>query len=202
MILKISLYALIGILLLILFIALVWRIVTSKKPEKNNKLGVVSPKTISKFEVLAKTNNWNILVNLLVNNKYAKQKFSQIPGVIVTEQKLYFLSDHIINGKAIETVIPARNFIKIQTSKNLKQTTWNCRWYLEIAKWAQNFDKASEMILLVENANNIINESNLRALTIAQLETEISALKDSEQIIYPQNVIKKLKKLNVWQRPK
>ncbi|WP_027120555.1 hypothetical protein [Mycoplasmopsis lipofaciens] len=135
---KIFFWVAAGMMLLLLFALIIWRIAT-----KNKNIGIKNKKRIGSLNKkmndivldLSANKNIKVLYNIIFENKYAKDKHSQLPILAICDSRLFLISNIIDTKKA---KIKITNDLKIEIIKNNKAKNYgivNPRWYNEIEKY-------------------------------------------------------------------
>ncbi|CAT04785.1 Uncharacterised protein [Mesomycoplasma conjunctivae] len=118
---NIAIYSLAGILALILIFVIVKRLVT--KPEKSTKSLISTTKeTIDSLKIINASTDSSVMTNLLVKNRFSKLNYSIIPGLIVTKESIFVVSNIIPFNKSVEKIIISDD---IYSEKNNKKQKWN-----------------------------------------------------------------------------
>ncbi|UWV92994.1 hypothetical protein RRG44_00555 [Mycoplasmopsis cynos] len=186
MILNIALYTLAGILGIILLVVLGWRIyeyITKKSPSATNQNRYTTKKTEDKLFILSSMNDSVILSNILVKNKFAKQGFSVLNGIIVTNEKIFIVTNLITTFEQYTIEINFDSITLIKPNQKIKSNFYNTKWLSEIEKYMQKkFNEPFEIIILIDEKNKdnkLINKTSYRVLNIEQIDQEIKTQKNA-----------------------
>ncbi|MGZ9755804.1 hypothetical protein ACXYRR_02630 [Mycoplasma sp. 246B] len=190
----------------ILIGVIIWRIwlKVNKKEDKNinNKIGYTSKATVDKLLILKNLTQSSVLTNILIKNSYAKKGFSILTGVVITQEKIFVISN-IITSSNFEKIKIDSNRILLQANKKSKyKENFKMCWLNEINKWMNHKIKDFfEIIILIdENISSelIDNNSPYRTLNINSLSKEISQL--SKKNLNAEKVVEMLLKRNLFKK--
>ncbi|UVD81828.1 hypothetical protein NV226_00740 [Mycoplasma iguanae] len=177
--LKLFLIIFSSILIVILLAVVIWRIYTNKKMDLDKgSMKLLSQKSVEKFHFFAMLNNLKLFINILIKNPHAKVKKSLIPAIIVTDKKIYILSEIIFSNN--------QEIINLNSENK----------YQEIEKLLSKYKVTFEIIFIKNNPNSMVkNSTNYPILTFEELGEKIKF--ESEKM---KNNIDQLKWINFFKR--
>lgn len=119
---NIVLYSTVGLLFLIL-IFFIFKRLFEKTPEKISQYKLISVEqfTIDALEIINASADVKVMTNLLLKNRFSKLNYSVLPGLIVNESNLFFVSNIINYQVGIDKIIIDENIIFLKKGKILKQ---------------------------------------------------------------------------------
>lgn len=206
--LSVTIYALGGILVLATIILMVYRFFTKNKTENvtENKIGKVNKEFNDLIKFLASTTKFEIMHNILIKNKYAKNNYSLIPALILVKNNLFLLTNAINLDKYDQGDFFMENkhpFLyknkKVRTNFDL-----NFTFSKEIKKYMQhNFDNVPLQIVIpcVKSQAQVKHGKELNIVDIMSFTEEIVNLVKSEKEISNQlaiSIASKLKRNNLF----
>ncbi|WP_434336996.1 hypothetical protein [Mesomycoplasma conjunctivae] len=173
---NITIYSLAGILALILIFVIVQRLVT--KPEKSTKSLISTTKeTIDSLKIINASTDSSVMTNLLVKNRFSKLNYSIIPGLIVTKESIFVVSNIIPFNKNVEKIIISDD---IYSEKNNKKQKWN---YFDKKEFdnivlliSKKYNNAKYFILVSDKIelSKINNQSEYKLINQSQLINNIN----------------------------
>ncbi|TDV23533.1 hypothetical protein BCF59_0524 [Mycoplasmopsis mustelae] len=205
--LTIIIFVLGGILFCILIGVIIWRIWLkyNKKDDLNiqNYVGYTSKTTIEKLKILNALSNAKVLSNILVKNPFAKKKYTLFSAIVVSEHKIYILSDILKNSKF--KLIINNNGAFIENKKLIKQDKWEIFWLKEMSGWLdRRFKNQYEIIIFSDenlNFKNVKNQTTYRIMNLNEINDEIINNKNKEintekvtEIFLKNNLFNEIKK--------
>ena len=161
-ILNISIWVLIGVLVLMIICVIIWRIVTRNKVDgvtsKLDKIGMISKNMNQLILSLNSLHDFQVFFNILFKNKFSKLKYSIVP-VIVYNNGTFFLITNIINTKKGDLEL---NNISLSLSKGNNKIIINnfkVKWYKEIEIYFKSI--GINLVTIIPVAGSILKITNL-----------------------------------------
>lgn len=180
-----------GVLLFIAIILIFWRILTRKKTRTNQSsknIGSVT-KEFNEFIIsLSASTNFDIIHNVLIKNKYAKNNFSIIPAIIFANGKSFLLTNAISSRKYNEIHFKENEIypLYIKGDKKIQVTNLSKLWTQEIIKYlSHKFNKINFNIVtpIIDDSINIAESwSNWNYFSAIEFEDEIMNFEDNKKI--------------------
>ncbi|MGZ9762315.1 hypothetical protein ACXYRQ_02455 [Mycoplasma sp. 394] len=197
----IVLSTLLGFILIGVIIWRIWLKANNKDAKNiNNNIGYTSKATVDKLLILKNLTQSSVLTNILIKNSFAKKGFSILSGVVITQEKIFVISN-IITSSNFEKIKIDSNGILLQANKKSKyKENLKMSWLNEINKWMKHkFKDFFEIIILIDENISfelIDNNSPYRTLNINSLSKEISQL--SKKNLNAEKVVEMLLKRNLF----
>ncbi|WP_033161007.1 hypothetical protein [[Mycoplasma] collis] len=179
-ILNVSVIIFAVVLGLILIITIFWRLfdfyIKKNKNENLNDLGFFDKKTIRLISDFEKLDN-EILINILVKNKFSVKKYSIFNQLIINNNYIYSLSN-LISFNRDDKILINKNGLFLNAKKIKKIENWNPIWLYDQKKWLEwKFkDKQFKIIILIDEnmlIDNIDNQTEFEIFKISQLKNEL-----------------------------
>ncbi|WP_041594009.1 hypothetical protein [Mycoplasma crocodyli] len=200
---NIGLWVMGSILILVLFCVILWRLFHSKiHKNTNNKehAGSISKEFIDFMSDLSKSEKIDLLINIPFKNKYSKNNISLIPALIRYQNKLFLVSDLVINKGSDEIIIQNSETYLKRKNKIKKINNFENYWFKEILKFLEKEIDAKFEVKKVLFLKNELNEhkSFLDYLVTTQQDLINDFKKENIKEISDYDFIKIKQKLISW----
>lgn len=201
---NIVLYSTIGLLFLIL-IFFIFKRIFEKNPEKipQQKLISVEKFTIDALEIINASADVKVMTNLLLKNRFSKLNYSVLPGLIVNESNLFFVSNIINYQVGIDKIIIDENIIFLKKGKILKQNYFSKSQFESLFKLLDKKFSNSKIVILVDDRIDFSQIDNKTRFEIWSQNDIIEKLRKKDQKIYvPKKIIDYFSSINMFNKEK
>lgn len=201
---NIVLYSTVGLLFLIL-IFFIFKRLFEKTPEKisQQKLISVEKFTIDALEIINASADVKVMTNLLLKNRFSKLNYSVLPGLIVNESNLFFVSNIINYQVGIDKIIIDENISFLKKGKILKQNYFSKSQFESLFKLLDKKFSNSKIVILVDDRidfNQIDNKTRFEIWSQGEI---IKKLRQNSQKIYvPKKIIDYFSSINKFNKEK
>ncbi|WP_348602599.1 hypothetical protein ABJ972_02910 [Mesomycoplasma hyopneumoniae] len=201
---NIVLYSTVGLLFLIL-IFFIFKRLFEKTPEKifQYKLISVEQFTIDALEIINASADVKVMTNLLLKNRFSKLNYSVLPGLIVNESNLFFVSNIINYQVGIDKIIIDENIIFLKKGKILKQNYFSKSQFDSLFKLLDKKFSNSKIVILVDDRIDFNQIDNKTRFEIWSQNDIIKKLRQNSQKIYiPKKIIDYFSSINQFNKEK
>ncbi|ATP59490.1 hypothetical protein [Mesomycoplasma dispar] len=201
---NIFLYSTIGLLLLILIFFILKRLF-ERKPEKTSEQKLISTEklTVDALEIINASADVKVMTNLLLKNRFSKLNYSVLPGVIVNESNLFFISNIINYQAGVDKIVIDENIIFLKKGRILKQNYFSKVQFESLFKFLDKKFSNSKVVILVDDRidfSQIENRTNFEIWTQNEI---IKKLRENNQKIYiPKKIIDYFGSINKFNKGK
>ncbi|AJR12018.1 Uncharacterised protein [Mesomycoplasma dispar] len=201
---NIFLYSTIGLLLLILIFFILKRLF-ERKPEKTSEQKLISTEklTVDALEIINASADVKVMTNLLLKNRFSKLNYSVLPGVIVNESNLFFISNIINYQAGVDKIVIDENIIFLKKGRILKQNYFSKVQFESLFKFLDKKFSNSKVVILVDDRidfSQIENRTNFEIWTQNEI---IKKLRENNQKIYiPKKIIDYFSSINKFNKGK
>ncbi|WP_341490799.1 hypothetical protein [Mesomycoplasma ovipneumoniae] len=201
---NIVLYSTVGLLFLIL-IFFIFKRLFEKTPEKisQQKLISVEKFTIDALEIINASADVKVMTNLLLKNRFSKLNYSVLPGLIVNESNLFFVSNIINYQVGIDKIIIDENISFLKKGKILKQNYFSKSQFESLFKFLDKKFSNSKIVILVDDRIDFNQIDNKTRFEIWSQGDIIKKLRQNSQKIYvPKKIIDYFSSINKFNKEK
>ncbi|WP_069097004.1 hypothetical protein [Mesomycoplasma ovipneumoniae] len=201
---NIVLYSTVGLLCLIL-IFFIFKRLFEKTPEKisQQKLISVEKFTIDALEIINASADVKVMTNLLLKNRFSKLNYSVLPGLIVNESNLFFVSNIINYQVGIDKIIIDENISFLKKGKILKQNYFSKSQFESLFKFLDKKFSNSKIVILVDDRIDFSQIDNKTRFEIWSQNDIIKKLRQNSQKIYvPKKIIDYFSSINHFNKEK
>ncbi|MCP9306304.1 hypothetical protein [Mesomycoplasma ovipneumoniae] len=201
---NIVLYSTVGLLFLIL-IFFIFKRLFEKTPEKisQQKLISVEKFTIDALEIINASADVKVMTNLLLKNRFSKLNYSVLPGLIVNESNLFFVSNIINYQVGIDKIIIDENISFLKKGKILKQNYFSKSQFESLFKLLDKKFSNSKIVILVDDRIDFSQIDNKTRFEIWSQGEIIKKLRQNSQKIYvPKKIIDYFSSINKFNKEK
>lgn len=201
---NIVLYSTVGLLFLIL-IFFIFKRLFEKPPEKISQYKLISVEqfTIDALEIINASADVKVMTNLLLKNRFSKLNYSVLPGLIVNESNLFFVSNIINYQVGINKIIIDENIIFLKKGKILKQNYFSKSQFDSLFKLLDKKFSNSKIVILVDDRIDFNQIDNKTRFEIWSQNDIIKKLRQNSQKIYiPKKIIDYFSSINQFNKEK
>ncbi|WP_404924010.1 hypothetical protein [Mesomycoplasma hyopneumoniae] len=201
---NIVLYSTVGLLFLIL-IFFIFKRLFEKPPEKISQYKLISVEqfTIDALEIINASADVKVMTNLLLKNRFSKLNYSVLPGLIVNESNLFFVSNIINYQVGIDKIIIDENIIFLKKGKILKQNYFSKSQFDSLFKLLDKKFSNSKIVILVDDRIDFNQIDNKTRFEIWSQNDIIKKLRQNSQKIYiPKKIIDYFSSINQFNKEK
>ncbi|MXR10393.1 hypothetical protein [Mesomycoplasma hyopneumoniae] len=201
---NIVLYSTVGLLFLIL-IFFIFKRLFEKTPEKISQYKLISVEqfTIDALEIINASADVKVMTNLLLKNRFSKLNYSVLPGLIVNESNLFFVSNIINYQVGIDKIIIDENIIFLKKGKILKQNYFSKSQFDSLFKLLDKKFSNSKIVILVDDRIDFNQIDNKTRFEIWSQNDIIKKLRQNSQKIYiPKKIIDYFSTINQFNKEK
>ncbi|MXR33577.1 hypothetical protein [Mesomycoplasma hyopneumoniae] len=201
---NIVLYSTVGLLFLIL-IFFIFKRLFEKTPEKISQYKLISVEqfTIDALEIINASADVKVMTNLLLKNRFSKLNYSVLPGLIVNESNLFFVSNIINYQVGIDKIIIDENIIFLKKGKILKQNYFSKSQFGSLFKLLDKKFSNSKIVILVDDRIDFNQIDNKTRFEIWSQNDIIKKLRQNSQKIYiPKKIIDYFSSINQFNKEK
>ncbi|AGQ51177.1 hypothetical protein [Mesomycoplasma hyopneumoniae] len=201
---NIVLYSTVGLLFLIL-IFFIFKRLFEKTPEKISQYKLISVEqfTINALEIINASADVKVMTNLLLKNRFSKLNYSVLPGLIVNESNLFFVSNIINYQVGIDKIIIDENIIFLKKGKILKQNYFSKSQFDSLFKLLDKKFSNSKIVILVDDRIDFNQIDNKTRFEIWSQNDIIKKLRQNSQKIYiPKKIIDYFSSINQFNKEK
>ncbi|AAV27968.1 hypothetical protein B5M19_01335 [Mesomycoplasma hyopneumoniae] len=201
---NIVLYSTVGLLFLIL-IFFIFKRLFEKTPEKISQYKLISVEqfTIDALEIINASADVKVMTNLLLKNRFSKLNYSVLPGLIVNESNLFFVSNIINYQVGIDKIIIDENIIFLKKGKILKQNYFSKSQFDSLFKLLDKKFSNSKIVILVDDRIDFNQIDNKTRFEIWSQNDIIKKLRQNSQKIYiPKKIIDYFSSINQFNKEK
>lgn len=201
---NIFLYSTIGLLLLILIFFILKRLF-ERKPEKTSEQKLISTEklTVDALEIINASADVKVMTNLLLKNRFSKLNYSVLPGVIVNESNLFFVSNIINYQTGVDKIVIDENIIFLKKGRILKQNYFSKVQFESLFKFLDKKFSNSKVVILVDDRIDFSQIENRTKFEIWTQNEIIKKLRENNQKIYiPKKIIDYFGSINKFNKGK
>lgn len=201
---NIFLYSTIGLLLLILIFFILKRLF-ERKPEKTSEQKLISTEklTVDALEIINASADVKVMTNLLLKNRFSKLNYSVLPGVIVNESNLFFISNIINYQAGVDKIVIDENIIFLKKGRILKQNYFSKVQFESLFKFLDKKFSNSKVVILVDDRIDFSQIENRTKFEIWTQNEIIKKLRENNQKIYiPKKIIDYFGSINKFNKGK
>ncbi|WP_347952272.1 hypothetical protein [Mesomycoplasma hyopneumoniae] len=201
---NIVLYSTVGLLFLIL-VFFIFKRLFEKTPEKISQYKLISVEqfTIDALEIINASADVKVMTNLLLKNRFSKLNYSVLPGLIVNESNLFFVSNIINYQVGIDKIIIDENIIFLKKGKILKQNYFSKSQFDSLFKLLDKKFSNSKIVILVDDRIDFNQIDNKTRFEIWSQNDIIKKLRQNSQKIYiPKKIIDYFSTINQFNKEK